>query len=117
MDNEEWIEVKKTKKSKINKNITNSDMDKVKAVEVKSLDKLKDGDIDSIFSDNFDSNIDLYLENVLTSSKKNSLLFKNIYSADLMDFFYDYFDKPSSIKIIEKDKENNIEYYSDEEFF
>ena len=117
MDNEEWIEVKKTKKSKINKNITNSDMDKVKTVEVKSLDKLKDGDIDSIFSDNFDSNIDLYLENVLTSSKKNSLLFKNIYSADLMDFFYDYFDKPSSIKIIEKDKEDNIEYYSDEEFF
>ena len=120
MQNEEWIEVKKTKKSKqgkINHSISNFELDKVKSVEVKSFDKLKDKDIDNLFSENFDEKINSLLEKVLTSSKKNSILFENLYTADLIDFFYDYLDKPSSIKITEKEKEENLDFYSDEEFF
>ena len=120
MQNEEWVEVKKTKKSKqgkINHSISNFELDKVTSVEVKSFDKLKDKDIDNIFSENFDEKINSLLEQVLTSSKKNSILFENLYTADLIDFFYDYLDKPSSIKITEKEKEENLDFYSDEEFF
>ena len=120
MQNEEWVEVKKTKKSKqgkINHSTSNFGINKVTSVEVKSFDKLKDKDIDNIFSENFDEKINSLLEQVLTSSKKNSILFENLYTADLMDFFYDHLDKPSSIKITEKEKEENLDYYSDEEFF
>ena len=115
MQNEEWVEVKKTKKSKqgkINHSISNFELDKVTSVEVKSFDKLKDKDIDNIFSENFDEKINSLLEQVLTSSKKNST-FENLYTADLIDF-YDYLDKPSSIKITEK--ERKFRFYSDEEF-
>ena len=88
MQNEGWVEVKKTKKSKqgkINHSISNFESDKVTSVEVKSFDKLKDKDIDNIFQKILMKKL-ILSEQVLTSSKKNSILFENLYTADLTDF-------------------------------
>jgi|SaaInlV_150m_DNA_4_1039716.scaffolds.fasta_scaffold10318_2 hypothetical protein len=74
-------------------------------------------DIDIVFEETYDLLIDEGMEDILYDIKPHSLLLSNVYSSDLTDFFYNYFDKKRTVNIIPDKEADNNEYCSDDEYY
>lgn len=74
-------------------------------------------EINNKFEDTFDQVIDNGMENIIEDIKPQSMLLSNVYSSDITDFFYGFFDKARSLNIIEEKQENNDDYISDGEYY
>ena len=79
--------------------------------------KYNEKDLNLIFEDTFDHYINDEFNNLFKYLKPNSDLLKNVYSSEVIDFFYNYFDIESSVKMTEDYEEVKNEYYSDDEYF
>jgi len=79
--------------------------------------KYNEKDLNLIFEDTFDQYIYDEFDKLFKYLKPNSDLLRNVYSSEVIDFFYNYFDIESSVKITEDYEEVKNEYYSDDEYF
>ena len=100
---------------------TNSNTKLVSSNNIKTfkseVKKYNEKDMNLIFEDTFDQCINDEFDNLFKYLKPNSDLLKNVYSSEVIDFFYNYFDIESSVKITEDYEEVKNEYYSDDEYF
>lgn len=136
----DWVEVtKKTKKtcqkktqysniSNITK-INNSNSEQLSAQKTKDKNqvslkknrqeqkKYNEKDLNLIFEDTYDDYINEEFYNLMKYLKYNSDILKDVCSGDIIDFFYDYLDVESSVKITDENEEDKNDYYSDEEYY
>jgi len=102
----DWITVKKQPKKTMRNQPTILSKNKIPSKK----------EIDTMFEETYDLLIDEGMDDILHEIKPHSLLLSNVYSSDLTDFFYHYFDKNRTVNII-SDNEDNNEYYSDDDYF
>jgi len=102
----DWITVKKESPNPARNQVTILSKNKIPSKK----------DIDIAFEETYDLLIDEGMEDILYEIKPHSLLLSNVYSSDLTDFFYNYFDKNRTVNII-PDKEDSNEYCSDDDYY
>lgn len=79
--------------------------------------KYNEKDLNLIFEDTYDDYINEEFYNLMKYLKHNSDILKDVCSGDIVDFFYDYLDVESSVKITDENEEDKNDYYSDEEYY
>ena len=79
--------------------------------------KYNEKDLNLIFEDTFDYYINDEFSNLFKYVRPNSDLLKNVYPSEVIDFFYNYFDIESSVKMSGNFEEVKNEYCSDDEYF
>ena len=136
----DWVEVtKKTKKtcqkkiqysniSNVTK-INNSNSEQLSAQKTKDKNqvslkknrqeqkKYNEKDLNLIFEDTYDDYINEEFYHLMKYLKHNSDILRDVCSGDIIDFFYDYLDVESSVKITDENEEDKNDYYSDEEYY
>ena len=79
--------------------------------------KYNEKDLNLIFEDTFDHYINEEFSNLFKYVRPNSDLLKNVYHSEVIDFFYNYIDIDSSVKMSGDYEEVKNEYFSDDEYF
>ena len=136
----DWVEVTKKTKKTCQKNTQYSNISNVTKInngtsEQLSAQKSKDKnqvslrknrqeqkkynekDLNLIFEDTYDDYINEEFYNLMKYLKHNSDILRDVCSGDIVDFFYDYLDVKSSVKITDENEEDKNDYYSDEEYY
>ena len=109
----------KTQQSNISTNSGISSSKNTNNIKKLKLDtkKYNENDLNLIFDDTFDQYINEEFSNLFKYVRPNSDLLKNVYASEVIDFFYNYIDIESSVKISGDFEEVKNEYYSDDEYF
>ena len=109
----------KTQQSNISTNSGISSSKNTNNIKKLKLDtkKYNEKDLNLIFEDTFDQYINEEFSNLFKYVRPNSDLLKNVYASEVIDFFYNYIDIESSVKISGDFEEVKNEYYSDDEYF